>query len=411
MTAGQPGRSNAEGAFEITGVPPGKMIIRAEPRVTIGFVNGQSVRNPPVQHPPAFFPGVLDRLDAWPIDVKPGEIIELDFHMPPIFIGSIKTIVSGPDGYMLDHVRVMRPEANQIKNVTVSDDGVGYVDSLREGRYAVAARARSRDTLLAAYELVQITGGEVTVSLSLEPTARVNGRVIVDRGGLPPIDNTRVVAAWTDGTIDLDPLARDEASRRRRMAPSPSTACSAGARSVSPAARRLAGDRDSAGPQRHHVERHRSRSGLGDRDLDRRGASGKRAWLHSCLPCWPSPHAACRIRTGATRQVSGTATAEPRDIVDSRTRGRCAVGRSRSKVRKCVLIDSRIEQETKEIAGRTITTRQFVAGGQDTDRQRRQLRVRRHQRWRVPALRHAPIVSALVPGSGGRPRSHCDSST
>ena len=70
--------------------------------------------------------------------------------------------------------------------------------------------ARTRDTLLAAYELVHITGGEVTVSLSLEPTARVNGRVIVERGGLPPVANTRVVAAWTDGTIDLDPLARDE---------------------------------------------------------------------------------------------------------------------------------------------------------------------------------------------------------
>jgi len=210
MTAGQPGRSNAEGAFEISGVPAGKMIIRAEPRVAIGVVNGQSTRSPRVQHPPAFFPGVLDRMDAWPIDVKPGEIIELDFHMPPIFIGSIKTIVSGPDGYVLERVRVLRPEANQIKNVTVSDDGVGYVDSLREGRYAVAARARSRDALLAAHQIVHITGGEVTVTLSLEPTARVNGRVIVERGGLPPA-NTRVVAAWTDGTIDLDPLGRDEA--------------------------------------------------------------------------------------------------------------------------------------------------------------------------------------------------------
>ena len=210
MTVGRPGHSNAEGAFELTGVPAGQLIIRVDPRVTIGVVNGKSTRNPPVQHPPAFFPGVLDRLDAWPIDVKPGEIIELDFHMPPIFIGSIKTIVSGPDGYVLDRVRVMRPEANQIKNVAVSDDGVGYVDSLREGRYAVAARARTRDSLLAAHELVQITGGEATVSLSLVPTATVHGRVTVDRGGLPPIAGTRVVAAWTDGTIDLDPLARDE---------------------------------------------------------------------------------------------------------------------------------------------------------------------------------------------------------
>ena len=204
---GHPAVSDSEGKFTITAVPPGQVILRAQPRIRM--VAGK--RLPPVNSPPAYFPGVLDRLDAWPIDVKPGEIIELDFHMPPIFIGSIKTIVSGPDGYVLERVRVLRPEANQIKNVTVADDGVGYVDSLREGRYAVAARARSRDALLAAHQIVHITGGEVTVALSLEPTARVNGRVIVERGGLPPIDNTRVVAAWTDGTIDLDPLGRDEA--------------------------------------------------------------------------------------------------------------------------------------------------------------------------------------------------------
>ncbi len=203
---GDPAVSDTEGKFTIAVVAPGQIILRAQPRIR--FVDGK--RLPPVNSPPAYFPGVLDRLDAWPIDVKPGEIIELDFHMPPIFIGSIKTVVSGPDGYVLDRVRVMRPEANQIKNVTVSDEGVGYVDSLREGRYAVAARGRTRDSLLAAHQFVQITGGEVTVSLSLEPTARVNGRVIVERGGLPPVANTRVVAAWTDGTIDLDPLGRDE---------------------------------------------------------------------------------------------------------------------------------------------------------------------------------------------------------
>ena len=50
------------------------------------------------------------------------------------------------------------------------------------------------------------------MALSLEPTARVNGRVIGDRGGLPPLDNARLVATWTDGTIALDPLGRDESS-------------------------------------------------------------------------------------------------------------------------------------------------------------------------------------------------------
>ena len=162
-------------------------------------------------HPPAYFPGVLDERDAWPIDVKPGEIIEFEFNMPPVPVGSIKTIVTGPEGYSLDYLRLTRPEANQIRTVKMSDAGVGYVEGLREGRYIVSARARSRDELLAAWEIVHMTSGEIAVALELKPTARVYGRIVSERDGLPPLSNARVVAAWSDGTIDLDPLARDDA--------------------------------------------------------------------------------------------------------------------------------------------------------------------------------------------------------
>ena len=197
--------SAEDGRFEIA-VPARRIMLMAQPGIRLR--NRQPA--PPRHHPPAYFPGVLDRLEAWPIDVKGGEIIELDFHMPPVFVGSIKTIVSGPADYSLDQVRVIRPEANQIRNVKVSEDGIGYVDSMREGRYVVSARGRSRDGLLAAWAIVQMTAGEVAVTLDLEPTASVYGRIMPDRDGLPPLGGVRVVAAWTDGTIDLDPLGRDE---------------------------------------------------------------------------------------------------------------------------------------------------------------------------------------------------------
>ena len=48
-----------------------------------------------------------------------------------------------------------------------------------------------------------------TVPLDLEPTATIFGRIVSERGGLPQLADTRVVAALTDGTIDLDPLASD----------------------------------------------------------------------------------------------------------------------------------------------------------------------------------------------------------
>ena len=196
----------ADGTFDAA-VPAGRILLMAQPRPRV--VGDEPRLRRFVTHPPAFFPGVFDQLDAWPIDIKAGEIVELDFHMPPLPIGSIKAVITGPSGYSLDHVRALRPEANQIKNLTVADE-VGYVEGLREGRYIVAARGRSRDGLLAAWGIVHMTGGEMSVALDLKPTARVYGRITPERDGLPSLAGVRVVAAWTDGTIDLDPLARDE---------------------------------------------------------------------------------------------------------------------------------------------------------------------------------------------------------
>lgn len=196
-----------DGSFA-TAVAAGRILLMAQPRPVIAGDEPRLRRF--VTHPPAYFPGVFDRLDAWPIDIKPGEIVELDFHMPPLPVGSIKAVVTGPDGYSLDHVRALRPEANQIRTIKLADEGVGYLDEVREGRYIITARGRSADGVLAAWEIVHMIAGEVTVTLDLKPTARVHGRIMPDRDGLPPLTGVRVAAAWTDGEIDLDPLGRDE---------------------------------------------------------------------------------------------------------------------------------------------------------------------------------------------------------
>jgi hypothetical protein len=196
-----------DGTFDIA-VKAGRVLLVAQPRPKV--VGDEPRLRRFVTHPPAYFPGVFDQVDAWPIDLKPSEIVELDFHMPPLPVGAIKTTVLGPDGYSLDHVRALRPEANQIKNIAISDEGTGYLEGLREGRYIVAARGRSSDGLLAAWEIVHMIAGEIAVTLDLKPTARVYGRVMPDRDGLPPLAGARVVAAWTDGAIDIDPLGREE---------------------------------------------------------------------------------------------------------------------------------------------------------------------------------------------------------
>ena len=201
--------TDADGRFSIERVPAGRILLRAQPHWRPpAVINGAVKRfsNPA----PAYFPGVVALLDAWPIEVGTEEIIELDFHMPVITVGSIKARVTGPDGYLLDQLRVIRPEANQIKNVKIDADGIGHAEELREGRHIVLARGHSEKERLVGHAVVYISAGEHPVDVALTPATRITGRVVSDRGGIPPLGNMRVTAAWTDGTIDLDPLARDE---------------------------------------------------------------------------------------------------------------------------------------------------------------------------------------------------------
>ena len=202
--------TDGDGKFSLERVPAGKVLLRAQPRLRPPVIEGGAIKRDRVQ-PPAYFPGVLELLDAWPIDVADGEIIELDFHMPVVVVGSIKAIVSGPDGYTIEQIRATRPEGNEIRTVTIDADGIGYAENLREGRYVIAARARTKEQRLAAFQIVHMSGGEVPVALQLAPAAAIIGRVLSDRGGIPPLGNMRVAAVWTDGTIDLDPLSRDQA--------------------------------------------------------------------------------------------------------------------------------------------------------------------------------------------------------
>ena len=202
--------TDGDGKFSFEKVPAGRVLLRAQPRLRPAVIEGGVIKRDRFR-PPAYFPGVLDVLDAWPIDVGAEEVIELDFHMPVVVVGSIKAIVSGPDGYTIEQLRAMRPEGNEIKNVTVDNDGIGYAEGLREGRYVIAARGRTSDERLAAFQIVHISGGEHPVTLHLAPAATVTGRILSDRGGIAPVGNVRIAAAWTDGTIDLDPLTRDQA--------------------------------------------------------------------------------------------------------------------------------------------------------------------------------------------------------
>jgi hypothetical protein len=52
--------------------------------------------------------------------------------------------------------------------------------------------------------LIIVGAGDYDVPLQLEPTATIAGRLIVDRGGVPPVVGVTVEAPWVNDNLTLD---------------------------------------------------------------------------------------------------------------------------------------------------------------------------------------------------------------
>jgi len=202
--------SAEDGSFELTSLPPGPVFLRAVPRVrrVVSTAGSQPDLRTVLGHPTVYYPGVMQRIEAWPIDLAAGETVELDFHLPPVLVASIRATVSGPADHTIDQFRVMRPASNSVRNARVSE-GIALIDGLREGRHVVVARGRDGDRALAAFEILDLESGEARVALRLQPTATVTGRLVADRDAAPPLAGVRVTAAWTRDGEDLDLLPAD----------------------------------------------------------------------------------------------------------------------------------------------------------------------------------------------------------
>ena len=188
---GMPARSDADGRFEIRGVPPESIFVAAEIHTAGGFTR-------------IYHPGVFSFADAQPIAIEPGSPIEIEIRIPEVTASSIAAPVSGPDGYQVDHVTLIMPET-KIRLPVNLQEGVANVINLRPGRYTILARGMARGEPHAAFAFVDVQASDVEIPLMLEPAGNVNGRIIVERGGLPPVAGVRVAAVWTSEGVAVEP--------------------------------------------------------------------------------------------------------------------------------------------------------------------------------------------------------------
>ena len=126
------------------------------------------------------------RDEAQLVTAEVGATVDIEIRLREIPTATIRTTLHGPEGFRVQKMTLVNPDTRMLRNVTVSDEGTASVADLDEGRYAIAVTATAGSDTLAAYQLIVVGAGDYDVPMQLEPTATVTGRIVVDRGGVPP---------------------------------------------------------------------------------------------------------------------------------------------------------------------------------------------------------------------------------
>jgi len=199
----KPTQTSPDGAFTLVGLPPGGWIVEVD------LPHEPGALRPPI----VYFPGVLTFGEASFVELVAGETTDdLTIVAPRLSDNrlTVRVATSEPSlaGLEVAFVRVLplltRP-------VPIDASGIGVITGLPPGPYFLTARGRSGDRSWTAHDLVEFAGGEQEVLLYLQPSARIAGRIIVEKGAAVAFDGVRVGATWLQDGIEVNPLDITEA--------------------------------------------------------------------------------------------------------------------------------------------------------------------------------------------------------
>jgi hypothetical protein len=193
--------TGADGGYEIGNLPGGAWRLEVD------------VPPPPdaPRQPTIYYPGVLTRDDAGRVELIAGRVTpDIDITIPSILESSL-TVRLGPPDAMISSVLVslVRPSPLMSRPLDIDAEGRATVRGLTEGRYFVTAVGHAPDELWVAHERVEFLG-DADISLRLQPAGRIRGRIVTNRGLLPPLADAIVGAVWVDEDVTLNPLAPEE---------------------------------------------------------------------------------------------------------------------------------------------------------------------------------------------------------
>lgn len=197
------GRTRADGSFELARIEAGEWTVELE-----------SAASPTAVRPPLiYYPGVIDRGAAKTIALAAGETLgNVNFVLPDLSAHTLTLRVSSPEPAVGSAAAaVIRASPLMTARVRLDAYGIGRLGGLLPGRYFAAARASTATKVFTAFQVVNFTGDPQEVMLSLRPAGAIAGRIVAERGTLPPLAGVRVAAAWVHDDVEVNPLVPDQA--------------------------------------------------------------------------------------------------------------------------------------------------------------------------------------------------------
>lgn len=199
---GSAAQTKADGTFELLRLPAGDTVLSLDMPVTADR-----------PRPPAvFYPGVTTIDAAETIRVAGGLVTSgITFSYPRIASRSLTARISAPASGATDvKAWLYRVEPRMVRAFALDADGAGTIKGLLEGRYFVAVHAQSDREPLVAFEEATLLDDTMELGLMLQAPGRIKGRIVPDKGGLPPLSGVRVAATWIDDGEEINPLAADD---------------------------------------------------------------------------------------------------------------------------------------------------------------------------------------------------------
>ncbi|MGE0040504.1 MAG: collagen binding domain-containing protein [Vicinamibacterales bacterium] len=203
--------TGVDGRYEVTGLPAGDWHVET-------YAAGTAARTPEGDRAAfarTFYPGVTQPAIAVPVHVEAGAVVD-DVHIAlsrARFVSlalRVDPALARPGRYLEIVVASIPPGTKfAFDHRAVLEDGSVHVFRLTPGRYVAWVRATSGSTRQAGWTIVDVTGEQPAITLDLEPTGRIEGRVVTVDGTALPSDGIRVIAALVPDGQDPDPLSPD----------------------------------------------------------------------------------------------------------------------------------------------------------------------------------------------------------